>query len=580
MAKQGLTKLPSYLLISLWLLALLPIVPLFPTIHAAPISTFYAEWLAIVVGILLSFSILPIVYSAKSIQIPRIALLPLVIMGVVVIQIFVLPQVVNEHAQMAVLYLFWTTLLMVLVRSLVVKTSLDVVGYYLAMGLVISSVAASIYEFIFRLLDIHQWWGGVAQANNYGDLLALGFASALYILTVKPWQRNYWLVLMGVIVLGLSLTTSRTVWLYWLVMILLSWKWQRQHLSIIVSGMVLYSVFQLCWANDLLFSSVTAAERLAERMGGTFIRGQLWKIAWHIFSESPWIGAGFGQYDWEYFNAGIHIPEAITRAEHAHNIVLHLLAELGLIPVLALIVMLGYWLRQVLKTLLVESAEKGDNAFSIWLLMVIAVLGIHSLLEYPLWYAQFLIIAGIVLALGEDKLFTIKIKTSNVVIAGGVLVFALIFSVVHLWHYQKLEHAVNIYGQVSSKQNMSELITVAKNTHIQAPLLTPYVSIIFTLLANPADKDFQADLSVLAQNSSLFWPSDRLIYRNIEMLALTGRKQESAILMRKALLAYSHWTNEFIKELDALDEDDQKKVDFLRDMIDAHFNKLNTLSGT
>jgi len=574
MAKQSLTRLPVSLRLSLCLLALIPVVPLLPTSHAAPISTFYTEWMAIVLGLLLAFSILPILYRFKCIHIPRITLLPLIIMVVIGVQIFVLPQVVNEHAQMAVLYLLWSMLLMVLVRSLIAATSLAYVSYYLAVGLVIASASAAIYEFIFRLLDFHQWWGGVGQANNYGDLLALGFASALYILTIKPKQRNYWLGLMAIIVLGLSLTTSRSVWLYWLVMMLLSWKWQRQQLSIIVAGIVLYGVFQLCWANDLLFSSVTAAERLAERMGGTSIRGQLWTVAWRIFIDSPWIGVGFGQFDWEYFNAGFHIPEATKRAEHAHNIVLHLLAEVGLIPVLALFSMLGYWFKQLLTTLLVESGLKKNpvciNAFPLWLLMLMAVLGIHSLLEYPLWYAQFLIIAAFVLALGEDKFYTLKIAPISVFVAGALLTFALIFASVHLRHYKNLEQAMNSFGQVSTKKNIGELIAVAKNTHLQAPLLTPYVSIIFTLLANTADKNFQADLSVLAENSSLFWPSDRLIYRNIEMLALTGRREESEILMGKALLAYSHWTEDFIKELNVLNEEDQKKVEFLRQMVNTH----------
>ncbi|MGH8863262.1 MAG: Wzy polymerase domain-containing protein [Burkholderiales bacterium] len=72
--------------------------------------------------------------------------------------------------------------------------------------------------------------------------------------------------------------------------------------------------------------------------------------------------------------------------DHAHHLVFHTMAEFGIAG--AAVPCAG------LASLLLAMRRQEPTAH-LWLCAVLAILGIHSMLEYPLWYAYFLGIAAL-----------------------------------------------------------------------------------------------------------------------------------------------------------------------------------------
>lgn len=355
-------------------------------------------------------------------------------------------------------------------------------------------------------------------------------------------------------------------------MLLIAWRWQRPLLRLLLPGLGLYVLLQILWSTGILsaLQSVTAAERLYQEVGGGLVRLHIWQVAWHNFLQAPWLGQGFGQFDWAYFQAGQHIPELSNRMEHAHNLILHLLAELGILPVLLLLAMLGLWLRQLVSALNGQVQGKtsdGSGAFLVWLLMLATILGLHSLLEYPLWYAQFLGFAAMVLALGDSRFWPIRLGVAGIAALSGLLAFGIAAAGVHEWHYAKLEQAYSDAVNDKSPRSFSRLITVCKEANSYAPLLTPYVAFIFSSTGNPADEEMRPVLTALTEVSYRFLPAKQLVYRQAEMQALNGLTEAARQTMSQALTAYPDWAEHFVDELDSLNADDKQKVEFLRKMV-------------
>ncbi len=553
---------------SLTLLALLPLLPLFAPWHLNPVRSFHDEWLAVMTGLLAWLVAMPLLRQAGDLHLPSMVLLPLGLMAFIAVQSALLPQVIAQHAQMAMLYLLWAALLMALVGLLVKHVGRLRISLWLAGGLTSAAVCAGLAEVGFRLNGVPGWWGGTAQANNYGDLLALGLASGVYLLGIgKPVWRGCCTASLLVIVLGLSLTPSRSVWLYWLVMLLIAWRWQRPLLKILLAGFGLYLLLQALWTSGLLptQSSPSATERLYQSVEGAPIRLHIWQVAWQLFLREPWLGQGFGQFDWSYFQAGQHIPELGNRVEHAHNLILHLLAELGVFPVLLLIVILGLWLKGLFIHLQGNGAGTSSSQ-SLWLAMVVAVLGIHSMLEYPLWYAQFLGICAVVLALGDDSAWTVRLGFAGKAALAMLLVIGVGIASIHEWNYAKLEQASLEAEHSDNPLAFVRLIDICKQASQQAPLLSPYIAAIFTNATRPADSEIRRDLSLLTNTAFHFLPAKTLAYRQAMMQGLNGAMVEAMATLDLAIKAYPDWAEMFLAELRTLSPEDQVTLQPLRDM--------------
>ncbi|MCQ8117091.1 PglL family O-oligosaccharyltransferase [Methylomonas rosea] len=550
--------------LSLLLLGLLPILPWLAPWHLQPVITFHMEWLAVAGGLLACAAVLPGLWRSAQLQLPRTLWLPLTLAAYLGLQTKLLPQVVAPHAYMGMVYLVWAALMMVLIACLRQQFGAERVGGWLAGGLVTAAVLVAWRELFGRLSGSIGDWGGVGQANNYGDLLALGSVSLLYWHALSRLPRIVFALLGFSLMLGLSLTPSRSVLLYWLAIFVIAWRYRSAWLKPIGFGLLGYLALQGLWSLGVLpDAQLSSAERMLQQTSGVSPRWHIWQVAWGLFLQQPLLGHGFGQFDTAYFQAGQYIPALPTYIEHAHNLILHLLAELGLLPVMLLLLALSRWIRPVLSV----GDDPKKQAFKTWLLLLAAILGIHSTLEYPLWYAPFLGVAAMVLGLGDELSRPIAWNKTGTVISGSCIAAALSVAVVHEIHYLRMELALLAAVAQPSQQRSDHLVAVCQKAATQAPLLEPYVPMIFTFTGQADDLAMRPQLTVLADVAVRFVPANNLVYRLALMQALSGDQHAAKTTLSRALAAYPNDASKFIVDIFHLKGSDSGKVNFMLPML-------------
>jgi hypothetical protein len=123
-----------------------------------------------------------------------------------------------------------------------------------------------------------------------------------------------------------------------------------------------------------------AIERLADT--GNDSRIALWRNVLELIALRPWTGWGWGELDYAHYVTLFGSPRFSDKLDNAHNLPLQLAVELGL-PAAGLIC-IALW---VLLWRARPWRESQPWRQAAWL--VLAVIGLHSLLEYPLWYGPF-----------------------------------------------------------------------------------------------------------------------------------------------------------------------------------------------
>ena len=262
------------------------------------------------------------------------------------------------------------------------------------------------------IIPIHggRAYGNFVQANHLADYLALGLVSAAYLHAAGRLRWQALVVVIAALAYGLALSASRSSWFYLGFLVAgaafatrrLPPAARKRLLFGAVRAMGFFVILQFVAAAGLLASdpaAVTTAQRLTAQAAGGEERWTIWARAVRMFLEAPWIGAGFGRFPGRFFEIAPALapplPAAVT--SHAHNLFLQVASELGLPGLLLLGAGLLLWW---------SGARRAKPSLEqAWLYGLLAVIGIHSLLEYPLWYAYFLGTAAIALgASGKARL--------------------------------------------------------------------------------------------------------------------------------------------------------------------------------
>jgi hypothetical protein len=118
----------------------------------------------------------------------------------------------------------------------------------------------------------------------------------------------------------------------------------------------------------------------------------LWSNVLQLISEKPWLGWGWGELDYAHYMTFYPANRFCDILDNAHNLPLHLAVELG-IPVAALVCVVLAWAFLRAKPWR-ESDPSRQMAWG-----VLAVILVHSMLEYPLWYGPFQMAVGLCLLL-------------------------------------------------------------------------------------------------------------------------------------------------------------------------------------
>jgi O-antigen ligase len=240
-------------------------------------------------------------------------------------------------------------------------------------------------------------YANLRQRNQFASLTAIGMASLFWL---YPTQLGRWPAFAAIawLAIGNALTTSRTGLTQMILLGALACLWpgpRRQRAALWLGGLMAYGVaaFALPWLLEMLTG--TPGNRLWERVASVdncSSRTVLWSNVLHLIGERPWTGWGWGELDYAHFATLYDGPRFCDILDNAHNLPLHLAVELG-IPAAVLLCGGLVW-AAVRARPWAEAQPARQMAWA-----VLAVIGVHSLLEYPLWYGPFQIAFGLCLGL-------------------------------------------------------------------------------------------------------------------------------------------------------------------------------------
>ena len=558
--------------ISLALVGLMWVLPFLHYRHQYPLTTFDQEWWSALLGVF-ALTLLTARDFWQQPEIPRIAQLPAALIAIVLLQMALNKVAYFDQGLLYLLYLLFAALLMLLGARLracfgIEKLSIVLAGFLLV-GAELSALLGVLQHYRWHtLLDpvvvmkvSSSMFGNLAQPNHFANYIALGLASLGLLLQLRKLRLGYVVLLAVPLLFVMTLSGSRSSWLYLLMMSGLAWWWARRDAAqrpllryslLLVAGFgVMHLVVQLPFMAGA-DSSVDTMQRLfagAEDSSGS-ARLYLWREAGLMFMQSPWLGVGFGQFAWQHFQLlPVLRPNNISGLyNNAHNIIFQLAAEAGIAGLLALFAALGLWLNGLRRATL--------SAAHWWGYATLGVLAIHSLLEYPLWYTYFVAVAAILLGALDETRYRLELRNVGRLSVTAILLLGLLTLLQLRSGYQQLKNTLAIRpvsGNVAEafQRTRDGLVAVHGGS-----LLSSYAELFISSFAE-VNTDHLKEKIALNTNVVRFVPVAKAVYRQAFFLAQNGQLEEAKRILEQSIWSYPG-DNEAQQQLVKLAKEDPK----------------------
>ncbi|HOF51769.1 MAG TPA: Wzy polymerase domain-containing protein, partial [Rhodoferax sp.] len=274
--------------------------------------------------------------------------------------------------------------------------------------------------------------------------------------------------------------------------------------------------------------------RVAESDPACTSRLTLWSNVLHLIAQKPWFGWGWGELDYAHFITLYPGERFCEILDNAHNLPLHLAVELG-IPIAATFCGGCAWLIWRNK----PWAEKDPTRQMAW--GVLAVIGLHSMLEYPLWYGPFqlAVVLCFWLLWRNPKADVETAQTSRLqgpsvaraaTVAAAVALLALCTYVA--WDYWRISQ---IYLPPAARHAAYQGDTLAK---VQGSRLFRDQVQFAELTLTPLDGDNAVHIHALAKAMLHFSPEPRVVEKVIESAVMLHRDDEALFYLQRYKAAF------------------------------------------
>lgn len=397
--------------------------------------------------------------------------------------------------------------------------------------------------------------GNLRQRNQQATLLSLGVWVLLWTLAqvqaslehsdiatapqgVKAWPG--WLagllVAWGLALLAISsaATASRTGAAQWLLLLGLMWcwrgSWRRLALGFGLVGLVLYGAAAWLLPRLLLdwtgFASDGLFMRILDEEPGCTSRRVLWANVLHLIAQKPWAGWGWGELDYAHYITQFPGERFCALLDNAHNLPLHLAVELGVPVALTVCGALVVW---VLRE---KPWRETDPARQLaWGILVLV--GLHSLLEFPLWYGPFQLVTVLAIAL----LWRWQLPGWATSLGARRFVAAIILAALALgsyvgWDFYRVSQ---LYKPLADRPPSLRNDTVRKVG--DTPFFTDQVdfALLTTIELSPGNA---GQVFAVANKLLHFSPEPRVIEPLIESATMLGLDDEAAFQLKRYRAAY------------------------------------------
>ncbi len=537
--------------ISLALVGLMWVLPFLHYRHQYPLTTFDQEWWSALLGVF-ALTLLAARDFWLQPEIPRIAQLPAALAVIVLLQMALHKVAYFDQGLLYILYLLFAALLMLLGARLRACFGIEKLAIVLAGFLLIGAELNA----LLGVLQHYRWhtlldpvvvmkvsssvFGNLAQPNHFANYIALGLISLGLLLQLRKLKPGYVVLLAAPLLFVMTLSGSRSSWLYLLLMSGLAWWWVRRDAGLrpllrysllLMAGFgLMHLVVQLPFLTGA-DSSIDTMQRLFGEADSGGIRLYLWHEAWLMFMQSPWLGVGFGQFAWHHFQLlPVLRPNNISGLyNNAHDFVFQLAAEAGIAGLLVLFAALGAWLYGLRRAAL--------SAAHWWGYAALGVLAIHSLLEYPLWYTYFVAVAAILLGALDETRYRLELRNVGRMSVLAILLLGLLTLVQLRSGYQQLKDTLAIRpvsGNVAEayQRTRDGLLAVHGGS-----LLSPYAE-LFMSSYTEVNADHLKEKLALNANVMRFIPMPQAAYRQAFFLAQDGQLEQAKQILEQAIWSY------------------------------------------
>jgi hypothetical protein len=256
-------------------------------------------------------------------------------------------------------------------------------------------------------------FANLRQRNQFASLTSLGLVALLGWVAVQSkrhsMSRGGWalgLVLLNVLAAGVACSVSRTGAVQWALVgvLMAAWGWRSAQRddgfgtglkwlalsapawvavwSVVMPWLALQTTGE--WGASLLLRVAGQAQDYAA-CGG---RRVLWGNVLTLIAQQPWLGWGWGETDYAHFMTGYSSLRFCDMLDNAHDFPLHLALEFGVPFALAVVTISTVWVLR-------RTPWKEQHPWRVMAWCLLVVLGLHSVLEYPLWYGPFQMTLGL-----------------------------------------------------------------------------------------------------------------------------------------------------------------------------------------
>ncbi len=237
--------------------------------------------------------------------------------------------------------------------------------------------------------------GNLRQPNHLSSLLLWSCIAVVVLLQLGRLRGRWAAAWFAAFVFAVVLTASRTGLVS--VVLLAVWGGLDRRLARPVRGLLLAApvFYAASWLGMAQWAAASAhsfggTERLAETDISSS-RFAIWRDTLALIRQQPWTGVGFGEFNYAWsLTPSPKRPTALF--DHTHNLPLQLAVELGLPLALLVTGGLVWALWQGARRAWLAAGDIGTAQRSA--MVMVLMIGLHSLLEYPLWYSYFLLPAA------------------------------------------------------------------------------------------------------------------------------------------------------------------------------------------
>ena len=373
-------------------------------------------------------------------------------------------------------------------------------------------------------------FANLRQRNQFASLTSIGLVALLW--QVQRGSR-LWLALPAATLLAAAnaASASRTGALQIVVILALSCWWERPMrrgvAAVCMTAMVAYAVaaillpqlVQQLWG----ISVPNAFARLASA-DGCGSRAVLWGNVLHLIAQQPWTGWGWGELDYAHFATLYPGARFCDILDNAHNLPLHIAVELGVPAAVLACAGFIWWLARQRPWGEVDATRR--LAWS-----VIAVILLHSLLEYPLWYGPFQMAFGLslgLLARGRTSGSTAVGRVGRAAVA-TTLVLAVLFTA---WDYHRISQLYTPPDERSVLYREGPLPRIGDSWLFRDQVGFAELSM------TPLTRENAAGMNALAMELLHYSPEPRVIDMAIQSAMVLGREDQALWLLARYRAAF------------------------------------------